>query len=355
MDEVTERDLHECAVPGEELALPQGKAESGIAVRPEKGDRGNRWRQFQRSWKKDIVKNWPVYLLFLPVLAWLLIVHYVPMVGILLAWKDYDVWDGIWGSEWVGWQNFEALFTGGGTGSLDFLYALRNTVMIGLMNLTFGFIAPVIFAFLVSQVRVQKYKRVCQMLSYLPNFVSAVVIVQLMQNLLGESGPLTILCMKLFGAQNIDWTNSMEAGGWIWVWYTIFGIWQGFGFGSITFVTAIANIDGNLYEAASIDGATRWQMMRKITFPLILPMVLMMWMLQIGMVFKIGFDRTQLLYNATTNGEYIDTLFSFTMRNTLNNDLGIATASSLFQSIVGTVLLLTGNWLSRKISGFSMF
>ena len=126
------------------------------------------WQKWKKSWKKDLKKNWPVYLLFLPVLAWLLIVHYVPMLGILLAWKDYNVWDGIWGSEWVGWANFETLFTGGGTGSLDFLYALRNTVMIGLLNLTFGFIAPIIFAFLVSSVRIRKYKRVCQMLSYLP-------------------------------------------------------------------------------------------------------------------------------------------------------------------------------------------
>ena len=311
------------------------------------------WQKWKKSWKKDLKKNWPVYLLFLPVLAWLLIVHYVPMLGILLAWKDYNVWDGIWGSEWVGWANFETLFTGGGTGSLDFLYALRNTVMIGLLNLTFGFIAPIIFAFLVSSVRIRKYKRVCQMLSYLPNFVSAVVIVQLMQNLIGEDGPLTIMCMKLFGAENVDWTNVSSPA--IWAWYVVFGIWQSMGFGSITFVSAIANIDGNLYEAASIDGANRWQMMWKITVPSILPMIMMMWMLQIGMVFKTGFDRTQLLYNATTNGEYIDTLFSFTMRNTLSNDLGISTASSLFQSVVGTVLLLTGNWLSRKVAGFSMF
>lgn len=354
MEETTTREQVLNTV-SEELAVPSAQAESAAQEAPKAGESGGRWQKFKKSWKKDLKTNWPVYLLFLPVLAWLLIVHYIPMVGILLAWKDYDVWDGIWGSQWVGWQNFEQLFTGGGTGSLDFLYALRNTLMIGLMNLTFGFLAPVIFAFLVSQVRVHKYKRVCQMLSYLPNFVSSVVIVQLMQNLLGENSPLTVMCMNLFGAPNIDWTNSAEAGGWIWVWYTLFGIWQGFGFGSITYVTAIANIDGDLYEAAAIDGASRWKMMWKITLPMILPMILMMWMLQIGMVFKVGYDRTQLLYNATTNGQYIDTLFSFTMRNTLNNDLGIATASSLFQSVVGTILLLTGNWLSRKISGFSMF
>ena len=140
-----------------------------------------------------------------------------------------------------------------------------------------------------------------------------------------------------------------------WGWYILFSVWQGFGYGSITYVSAISNISEDLYEAAAIDGANRWQMMWKITLPGIMPLILMLWLLQIGVVFKVGFDRTFLLYNASTNADVCDTLFSYTMRMTLNGNLGIATVSSLFQSVVGTVLMLFGNWISRKSAGVSMF
>ena len=336
-----------------EEAVPQAAEEAAAVKAAERAPKGGKWQKFKASWKKDLKKNGASYLLFLPVLAWLVIFCYVPMVGLVLAFKDYDVYDGIFGSQWIGWANFEILFTGGGTGSLDFLYALRNTLALGALNLTIGYVVPVIFALILSQLTQKKLKRVCQMISYLPNFVSAVVIVQLMQNLIGEDGPLTILCSDLFGAPRIDWTNNNSSA--IWWWYILFGVWQGFGYGSITYVSAISNIDGDLYEAASIDGANRWQMMWKITLPNIMPMVLMLWILQIGVVFKVGFDKTQLLYNPSTNAEYIDTLFSYTMRNTQNGDLGLATASSLFQSVVGTILLLGGNYISKKTVQVSMF
>lgn len=305
-------------------------------------------------WKKDLKKNWIVYVLFLIPLAWLIVFHYLPIVfGIPLAFKEYNIWDGIWGSPWVGWENFKIMFTGGGTGSGDFMQAFRNTLVLGAMNLTLGFLPSTIFALIITNVRFKKYKRVCQMLTYLPNFVSGVVIVQLMQNLLADNGAITVFMNKVFNLPLVDWTNT--ASSWFWIWYIVFGIWQSFGYGSIIMVSSISNINGDLYEAAAIDGAGRWQMMWRITFPCILPMFLMMWLLQIGLVFKVGYDRTYLLYNPTTNASVCDTLFSYTMRNTLSNDLGLSTASSLFQSVLGTVLMLLGNWLSRKAAGFSMF
>lgn len=304
-------------------------------------------------WKKDLKKNWIIYVLFLIPFAWLLVFHYIPMFGIILAFKDYNVWLGIWGSPWVGWYNFQMMFTGGGSGAGQFLQALRNTLVIGGLNLTVGFLPATIFALIITQVRFKRFKRVCQMLSYLPNFVSGVVIVQLMQNLLADNGAITAFMHNVFGLPLLDWTQQNSP--WFWVWYIVFGIWQSFGFGSIMMVSSISNIDGDLFEAASIDGAGRWQMMWKITLPCILPMFLMMWLLQVGLIFKVGYDRTQLLYNPTSNAEVCDTLFSYTMRNTMNNNLGVSTASSLFQSVVGTVLMLLGNWLSRKAAGFSMF
>ena len=336
-----------------EAAIEEVPSEAVVPKAAEKAPKGHKWQKFKDGWRKDFKKYGVSYLLFLPVLAWLIVFHYIPMVGLILAFKDSSVYDGIFGSPWIGWANFRVLFTGGGTGTLDFLYALRNTLAIGGLNLTIGYIVPIIFALIMSQITVKKFKRVCQMISYLPNFVSAVVIVQLMQNFIGEDGPLTLLCCNLFGTENIDWTNNNSPA--IWFWYILFIVWQGFGYGSITYASAISNIDGDLYEAASIDGANRWHMMWKITLPNILPMILMLWILQIGVVFKVGFDKTQLLYNPATNAEHIDTLFSYTMRNTQNGDLGIATASSLFQSIVGTILLLGGNYLSKKTAKVSMF
>lgn len=306
----------------------------------------------KNTWKKDFKQNWIVYLIFVIPLSWLIIFHYVPMFGITLAWKDYNPWKGFFGSPWNGWDNWKMMFTGGGSDSGGFLLALRNTAVIGVLNLTIGFIVPVIFALFLSQLKFKKYKRVCQMLTYLPNFVAAVVIVQLMQNLLGRNGALTMMFYDLFGMPNIDWTNTNSP--YFWLHHLGFGIWQGFGFGAIGYVAAISNIDSTMYEAAAIDGANRWQVIWKITLPQILPMILMYWILQIGLVFKVGFDKTQLLYNPTTNAEVVDTLFSFTMRNTQSNDLGISTASSLFQSVMGTGLMLLANKLSRKMSGFSV-
>lgn len=304
------------------------------------------------TWKKDVRRNWIVYLIFLLPLAWLVVFHYIPMFGIVIAWKDYNPWDGFLGSAWNGWENWKMMFTGGGADSSGFLLAFRNTAVIGGLNLTLGFVAPVIFALIVSQLRFKKYRRVCQMITYLPNFVSAVVIVQLMQNLMGRNGPITMLLHDWLGARNVDWTNINS--GWFWLIHCLFGIWQGFGFGAVGYVAAIHNIDRSMYEAAALDGANRWKVMWKITMPQILPFILMFWMLQIGLVFKVGFDKTQLLYNPTTNAEVVDTLFSYTMRHTQSNDLGISTASSLFQSVLGTTLMLFANWLSKKMSGFSV-
>ena len=305
-------------------------------------------------WKKDFKTNWVIYCLFIPVLVWLILFHYLPIgFSIPLAFKDYKDYLGIFNSPWNGWENFKYLFTGGGVGGSEFLLALRNTFAIGGLNLTIGFIVPVLFALLVSQLRFKKYKRVCQMLSYLPNFVASVVIVQIMQNLLDRDGALTMMFHNLFGAPNTNWLADDTPA--FWGWYILFSVWQGFGYGSITYVSAISNISEDLYEAAAIDGANRWQMMWKITLPGIMPLILMLWLLQIGVVFKVGFDRTFLLYNASTNADVCDTLFSYTMRMTLNGNLGIATVSSLFQSIVGTVLMLFGNWISRKSAGVSMF
>ena len=331
MEEVTGKALQseEASETTEQISAAQA-LEAALTAKERTHDKMHGgWMRFKREWKKDLVKNWPVYLLFIPVLVWLLIVHYIPMIGILLAWKDYDVWDGIWGSEWIGWGNFETLFTGGGTGGQDFLFALRNTVMIALLNLAFGSIVPLAFAFMVTQVRFKKYKRVCQMLSYLPNFVSAVVIVQLMQNLIGYNGPITMLMTKAFGAENIDWTNVSSPA--IWVWYIVFGIWQSFGFGSIMTVSAITNIDGNMYEAAAIDGIrNRFAELWYVTLPQMAPQLLFGAVMTISTSFAVGIQSQNLTGFPSTDYATHTLVLHIMDFGSIRFEMGYASAVAVF-------------------------
>ena len=301
-------------------------------------------------WKKDLKKNWIVYVLFLIPLAWLIVFHYLPIVfGIPLAFKEYNIWDGIWGSPWVGWENFKIMFTGGGTGSGDFMQAFRNTLVLGAMNLTLGFLPSTIFALIITNVRFKKYKRVCQMLTYLPNFVSGVVIVQLMQNLLADNGAITVFMNKVFNLPLVDWTNT--ASSWFWIWYIVFGIWQSFGYGSIIMVSSISNINGDLYEAAAIDGAGRWQKMRYISIPHLIPLVCIFTIMGAGSLINGNFDlfyviprNTSILYDTT------DILNTYVYRALSTGNYAMGATVGLLQSLIGVILVGASNLIVKKVS-----
>lgn len=304
----------------------------------------------KKSWAFDFKKNWAVYLLFVPILLYEIIFHYIPMFGIIMAFEDYNVIDGYFGSPWVGFQNFIDLFTGE-----EFLGALRNTVAIALIKGTLGFIAPILFALFLSLLHHKVFKRTVQTMSYLPNFVAAVVVASLFLQFLDKDGPLTLL-LTHFGFENQNWFANNEIPV-FWFLYLFMGIWQSVGWGSIMYVAAISQVSSDLHEAAAIDGATRLQRLTKITLPNILPMIMMMLVLNIGISFSAGFDNILLLYMPSTYN-VADTVYTYTYRMAFGGGItnySLSAASGLFQSVVGTILLVVSNKLSKKFSDTSLF
>ncbi len=303
------------------------------------------------SWKKDFSRNWSVYLMFLPVFIMTVVLHYIPMVGILMAFEDYEVRKGLFGSKWIGMRNFIDLFCGS-----EFPIALRNTFAIALIKGTLGFVMPIIFAFLLSLLKRKKYKRTVQTCSYLPNFVAAVVVCSLLSEFVAKDGPITMLLTNLFGLENQNWLANNHIPV-FWLLYVFMGIWQGIGWGSIMYVAAIATVNGDLHEAAAIDGASRLQRLFKITLPCIMPTIVMMFVLNVGLSFMTGYDSILLLYMPSTYN-VADTVYTYTYRLafTSGSNYSLSAASGLFQSIVSTILLIGSNTLSRKISdGASLF
>lgn len=324
--------------------------ERGIIVPDNSSDDENIVRKpknLKVPWKKDFKQNWQLYLIFLIPAAYFIVFHYWPMVGILMAFENYKPAKGLWGSDWVWFDNFKELFA-----TEVFPLALRNTTMMALLNLTIGFIVPVILGVLVSQVRSKRFSRVVQTITYMPYFVSAVVCVMLAKEFLQKGGAITNF-LAFFGAPNEDLIKIN--GPSFWFINMFLNIWQMAGYSSIIYITTISGVNKDLYDAAAIDGANRWHMFKNVTLPAILPIVIMMFTMQIGLVFKQGFDKVLLMYGPSTY-EYADVLYTYTYRyGVVNARYGLATASGLFQSIIGMVLLLFGNWCSRKIAKTSMF
>lgn len=314
------------------------------------GKKEEKYRAPRVTWKKDFKRNWAVYLMFVPALVYMLVLNYAPMVGILMAFENYSPIKGIFGSTWVGLQNFVDLFTGE-----DFPRALRNTVCIAALRCTVGFVMPIIFAFFLSLVRNKKFKRIVQTFSYMPNFVAAVVVAALVTEFLSSDGAITMF-LSWFGLEKQNWLANNQIPV-FWIIYLVQGIWQSIGWGSIMYVAAIATVSNDLHEAAAIDGATRLQRLTRITLPCIMPTIVMMFVINIGTAFVQGFDGILLLYMPSTYN-VADTVYTYTYRMAFGgsgSNYGLSAASGLFQSIVATVMLVGSNYISRKKSDMSLF
>lgn len=303
-----------------------------------------------KTWHEDLRKNWMLYLIFLIPAAYFLIFKYAPMFGILIAFEDYSPGKGLFGSEWVGFKNFLELFSGD-----MFPLAIRNTCAMALMNLSFGFIAPVILGLLISTLRSKRASRVVQTVTYMPYFVSAVVVCSLAREFLNDTGAITHFLTAVFGLEKQNWlaVNSPV----FWIINCCLGIWQGAGYSAIIYIASINNISNDLYEAAAIDGATRFKRLWHITIPSILPLIVMLFTMQLGLVFMTGFDKVLLIYQPSTY-TFSDCLTTYTYRmafGATGNNFGLSTASGLFQSVVATFLLVSGNKLSKKTAKMSMF
>lgn len=299
--------------------------------------------------RKDWKKNWQVYLMFLPLAVYFIIFNYIPMMGILVAFEDYSVTKGFFGSPWVGWANFEELFLGDA-----FLVAFRNTACMAVLNLLLGFLPPLILAVLFSECRIKPYRRLSQIVSYMPNFVSAVVVCALVREFFGISGGVTKLLTAL-GLPEQNWLANTDIPV-FWLIYAFIGIWMGMGFGSIMYTASIANVNADLKEAAALDGAGRWQRIWYIVLPQLLPLCMINLTLSVGTMFMAGWDKVLLLYMPKTY-DVSDVLYTYTYRMAFGSSVnfGVSTASGLFQSVIGTILLFISNKLNKKLTSYSLF
>lgn len=296
--------------------------------------------------KKDFRTYRVVYAMAIPGILFFVLFHYLPMSGLLLAFQEYKPKLGILKSPFVGFANFQDFFS-----SIYFFRTIRNTLLISVLELLISFPVTIIFALLLNEIKNRYFKRSIQTISYMPYFISMVVIAGIIIDFCSTKGVISYL-VALFSGEN---TNLLsDPANWRPI-YILSGIWQGLGFGSIIYVAALAGIDTELYEAAAIDGAGRWKQTLHITLPGISATIIIMLILKIGTMMSVGYEKTILLYN-TQVYETADIISSYVFRKgLLEFNYGYSTAVSLFNSVINFTLLLITNHASKKYSETSLF
>lgn len=295
----------------------------------------------------DLRRNKALYLLLIIILAYFIIFHYLPMFGLLMSFEKFSPVKGILGSKWIWFDNFKVFFSGPYAGRL-----IQNTVIIGVMDLLVNFPAPIIFALLLNEIRQKHFKKTVQTISYMPYFVSTVVAASLVINFTKSGGPISESLKFMTGGVS---ENLLNLPAWFRPIYILMGTWQGMGYGSIIYLAALSNVDQELYDAAKVDGAGYWKQMLHITLPGISAMIVMMFIMRMGTVFSVGADKILLLYNPSTY-DTADVINTYVYRIGMQDmNFGLSTAVGLFNSVIGTVLLLTSNSVLKKLSGTSMF
>lgn len=301
------------------------------------------------NWKKVRAKIWKdryMYLMVLPVTIYFVIFKYIPMGWLRISFYDFKILKGFSGSEFVGFDNFKIFLS-----NPDFLKILWNTIWLNILNLLFVFTAPILFALLLNEISRNRFKRVVQTISYLPHFLSMVVVTSMIMTFLSPSLGIINMIIKGHGGDAIHFLGQPQYFRSIMV---ISGIWQGIGWGSIIYLSALTGIDQELYEAAVVDGATRFQQVRFITFPGIKNTIAIMLILQIGSLLSVGFEKVYLLQNAQNLGvsEVLSTyVYKMGMQNA---NYSLATAVGLFNSVISFILVLFANKMSEKYSETSL-
>ena len=295
---------------------------------------------------RDLARNRTVYLLALPMVAYYLLFHYQPMYGAIIAFKDFAPGRGIWGSPWVGLEHFQGFFR-----SIYFVRVVRNTILLSLLNLLFGFPAPILLALLLNEIRNQAFKRTVQTISYLPHFVSIMVICGMIIDFTARDGVVNDI-VAFLGGERVTMLLKQDLFRPL---YVTTEIWQRVGWSSIIYLAALTAIDPQLYEAATIDGAGRLRQTWHITLPGIVPTIVIMLILRIGQMMNIGFEKIILLYNPTIY-ETADVISSFVYRKgLLDFSFSFSTAVGLFDSAINFGLLFSANALSRRVNETSLW
>lgn len=291
---------------------------------------------------RDIRFNPSAYILVGIVMAYYIVFHYLPMYGVIIAFKDFSPGLGIMGSDWVGLQHFKQFF------SSDYAWrVIRNTLQISFYTLIWGFPAPIILALLINEVKHVGFKKLVQTFSYLPHFISTVVICGMLVDFCSRDGLFSIV----FGIHD----NLLALPQYFKTIFVASGVWQTMGWNTIIYLAALTGIDMSLYEAAKIDGAGRLRQTLSVTIPGIMPTIVTLFILQIGQAMNVGFEKVILLYNPLTY-ETADVISSFVYRKGLIEfNYGYSTAVGLFNSVINFSLVVIANKISRKLNETSLW
>ncbi|WP_083675999.1 ABC transporter permease subunit [Paenibacillus sp. FSL H8-0548] len=298
------------------------------------------WKQYKRSKY--------LFLLLAPVLLWYVIFHYGPLYGVQLAFKDFNIRQGIWNSPWVGLTHFKFLFFQ----SPDFLRIMKNTIIISLYHIVFGFPAPIILALLFNEIRLARFKKLAQTITYLPHFFSWVILSGILVTLLSPSVGIVNYLIELVGLDPIYFLGDKAYFRFTLI---LSGIWKEVGWGMIIYLAALAGIDPTLYEAATVDGANRWKQMLHVTLPSILPVITILLILRMGGILDAGFDQVLNLYHPAVY-EVGDILDTYVYRVGLQNfQLSMTTAVGLFKNVIALGLVLMTNYIVKKLGQEGIF
>ncbi|WP_442952367.1 ABC transporter permease [Paenibacillus sp. UNC451MF] len=281
-----------------------------------------------------------MYILLLPGLLYFLIFKYVPMWGVLLAFKNYQPFTGFWNSEWVGFDHFRNFFQ-----NPDFARLMRNTLLLSLYNLVFFFPAPIAIALLLNEIRKDFYKRTIQTLIYVPHFISMVIVASISYVFLTTEGGIVNSMLEQYTGHKIDFLSNPE---WFRPLIILQTMWKECGWGTIIFLAALAGVDTEQYEAAIVDGANRWRQMWHITLPSVRSTIIILLILRVGDVLENGFEQIYLMTNAL-NREVADVFDTYVyMMGITQGAFSYSTAVGLFKSIVGVILVFTSNYLAKR-------
>lgn len=302
--------------------------------------------KLKKSWRRDLLMNRGLYLLSIPIIAFFAVFNYAPMAGLIIAFEDFKPQKGIFQSKWVGVQNFVDFFS-----NPSFFTILRNTLVISLLGLVIAFPLSILFALLLNEIKNLRFKKVVQTVSYMPYFISTVVICGLVIEFCSSTGAVTSILTAVTGMER---QNLLTNPRYFWAINLISDIWQNLGYSSIIFVAAITAVSPELHEAAAIDGANRLARVWHVTIPCIMPTIVTMLILKCGSLLSVGFEKILLLYNPSIFST-ADVISTHVQRLGIEQaQYGYSTAVGLFNSVVNTFFLLLSNYLSKKYAETSV-
>lgn len=301
----------------------------------------------EREKKKSVWKNWQLYIMCLPAVIYFLIFAYKPMYGIIIAFKNYSMRKGIMGSPWIGFGNFERLFS-----SYWFPIILKNTLTLSGLTLILGFPLPILLALILNEVQNSRFRKGFQTISYAPHFISTVVLCGMLTLFLSPSSGVINRFITMLGGEHINFLQEPSMFKWV---YVLSGVWQEMGWGSIIYFATLSGVDKALIEAADIDGASRLQKIWYINLPVLVPTILILLILNCGSLLSVGYEKVFLLQNPT-NLSASEVISTFVYKSGLEkSDFSFGAAADLFNSVVNTIVLVLANTISKQTTKTSLF